>query len=325
MKKTILIILTGLMLFSCVPPTKFKTLQSEARTCEEENELLRAENERISVDIKEARSRLALIEDRLSQIGKDTIRWKNELHTLQNDYNQIDKDYQDLYEANQALIKGSGEEIRRLMSDLQETQKDLQAGQSELDGRRRDIEKMQAELEGRNAKLAELEKILNEQEETVAALTKSVSDALLGFEDQGLSVTQKAGKVYVSLDEQLLFSSGSTVVDQKGITALKNLARVLEQNTEITIMIEGHTDDVPVKSGSVYTDNWDLSVLRATAVVRILLEDSGIDPARITTAGRGQFQPVDPQTTTEARQKNRRTEIILSPKLDELYKLIEGS
>jgi chemotaxis protein MotB len=157
----------------------------------------------------------------------------------------------------------------------------------------------------------------------VGTLRKKVADALLGFENQGLTVTQKNGKVYVSLDEKLLFKSGSTVVDPKGVSALKKLADVLEQNPEINVMIEGHTDDVPVMNGSAYKDNWDLSALRATSIVRILLEGSSINPQRLTTAGRSQYLPVDPAKTAEARQKNRRTEIILSPKLDELYKLVE--
>ncbi|MBN2480804.1 MAG: OmpA family protein [Bacteroidales bacterium] len=323
---------TAISLVSCVPPTKFNSLQTEALNCEDERERLNVENERLNVEIRETRSRLDALETKMNQIGKDTVRWKNELSELQNQHSQLNKDYQDLMEANQTMIKGSGTEIRRLMDELQEAQKDMQLKEAELrnlssdlDIRRKDFEQMQSELNSRNERLAELEKVLNEQESMVAALKQTVSNALLGFENQGLTVTQKNGKVYVSLDEKLLFKSGSTVVDQNGVSALRNLGRVLEQNPDISIMIEGHTDDVPIISGSVYKDNWDLSVLRATAVVRILLQDSGIDPVRITTAGRSQFQPVDPAKTAEARQKNRRTEIILSPKLDELYRLIEGN
>jgi chemotaxis protein MotB len=216
------------------------------------------------------------------------------------------------------------------MEDLQLAQKDLQTRESELNRMSADVsakqaalEKTQSELDQRNARLAELEQALRNQEITLKLLKQKVSDALLGFEKQGLTVTQKNGKVYVSLDEKLLFKSGSTVVDQKGVAALKKLAGVLEQNPDINVMIEGHTDDVPVIPGSAYMDNWDLSVLRATSIVRILLDGSTIDPKRLTTAGRSQYLPVDPAKTAEARQKNRRTEIILSPKLDELYKIID--
>ena len=125
------------------------------------------------------------------------------------------------------------------------------------------------------------------------------------------------------MEEKLLFGSGSTEVDPRGKTALKKLAAVLEQNPDINITIEGHTDDVPVIPGSKYADNWDLSVLRATSIIRILLDGSTIDPKRLTAAGRGQYQPVDPAKTSEARQKNRRTEIILTPNLDELFQILD--
>ena len=127
----------------------------------------------------------------------------------------------------------------------------------------------------------------------------------------------------MSLDEKLLFKSGSTVVDPNGVRALKQLAVVLANNRDIDIMIEGHTDDVPFRKGSSIKDNWDLSVMRATSIVRILLDGSGIDPTRLTVAGRGEYLPVDPARTTEARRKNRRTEIILSPDLSEIFKILE--
>jgi chemotaxis protein MotB len=293
-KLSVLLLLAGFTV-SCVPPTRFKALQSESVTCQEERERLKAENENISVENREMKSKLAMAEKSLAQAGRDTVKWKNEVTRLSGQNIQLNKDYSDLQEAQQALLKGSAVEIRQLMDELNQ----------------------------RNARLTELEKVLKNQESVLTTLKKKVSDALLGFENQGLTVTQKNGKVYVSLDEKLLFKSGSTVVDPKGVSALKNLSKVLEQNPDINVMIEGHTDDVPVISGSQYKDNWDLSVLRATSIVRILLGDSSINPQRLTTAGRSQYLPVDPEKTAEARQKNRRTEIILSPKLDELYKIID--
>ncbi len=153
----------------------------------------------------------------------------------------------------------------------------------------------------------------------VNALKKAVSDALVGFENNGLTVTKKNGKVYVSMEEKLLFASGSTVVDSKGEGALKEIAKVLEKNADINVLIEGHTDNVPISGGAI-KDNWDLSVLRATSVVRILTKHADIDPTRLTPAGRGPYLPVDNANSTDARRKNRRIEIILSPKLDELFK-----
>lgn len=317
MKLLSLLMFPALILTSCVPPTKFKALQSESLTCQQERDLLKAANEELSVEIRETRARLAQAEKTLEQAGKDTLRWKAEVDRLSRQNTLLTNDYHDLQEAQQALLNGSSSEIRRLMEELQVSQKNLQAYQKDLQAR-------EAELNERNARLAQLEKVIQEQESAVVLLRKKVSDALLGFENQGLTVTKKNGKVYVSLEEQLLFKSGSTAVDPKGIQALKKLAGVLEQNPDINVLIEGHTDDVPVISGSAYKDNWDLSVLRATAIVRILLEGSSINPQRLTTAGRSQYLPVDQAKTAVARQKNRRTEIILSPKLDELYRIIEN-
>ena len=157
------------------------------------------------------------------------------------------------------------------------------------------------------------------------ALKDKVSKALLGFENNGLTITEKNGKVYVSLDESLLFASGSVNVDPKGVDALKKLAEVLGNNKDVNVLIEGHTDDVPLSGKGKIKDNWDLSVLRATSIVKILLTDSGIDAKRLTPAGRGEFLPLDIADTPEARTKNRRTEIILTPRLDELFEILENN
>jgi chemotaxis protein MotB len=286
--------------------------------------------EKLSVENREIAAKLLMAQKMLEKAGKDTLKWQDEVARLTLQNQLLTNDYSDLQQAQQALMKGSEEEIRRLMDELQVSQKDLQKRESDLNklsadvtARREELDKIQHELDQRNSRLAELGQVLQEQQTMVGTLRKKVADALLGFENQGLTVTQKNGKVYVSLDEKLLFKSGSTVVDPKGVSALKKLADVLEQNPEINVMIEGHTDDVPVMNGSAYKDNWDLSALRATSIVRILLEGSTINPQRLTTAGRSQYLPVDPAKTAEARQKNRRTEIVLSPKLDELYKILE--
>ncbi|MBN2864006.1 MAG: OmpA family protein, partial [Bacteroidales bacterium] len=181
------------------------------------------------------------------------------------------------------------------------------------------------ELEKRNARLVELEKVLDTQKKIAQDLKNKVSAALLGFENNGLTVTQRDGKVYVSLDEKLLFKTASWDIDANGRNALRQLAGVLERNPDIQVTIEGHTDNVPYKPGnSQLDDNWDLSVKRATSVIRVLLQGSKIDPKRLTAAGRSEYLPVDPGNTPDARQKNRRTEIVLTPDLSELYELINN-
>jgi chemotaxis protein MotB len=331
MKNIVLLSLMALFFASCVPPTRFKTLQSETLTCKEERDYLKAENEKLSVENKEISARLLAAQLDLARAGRDTVKWKEEVAKLSRQNDLLKNDYSDLHEAQQALMQGSEVEIRRLMDELQTARKNLQQRENDLNklsadltARKDQMDKVRIELDQRNARLTELEQALNDQQSVLTSLRKKVSDALLGFENQGLTIAQKNGKVYVSLDEKLLFKSGSTTVDPKGVSALKKLAGVLEQNPDINVMIEGHTDDVQVLAGSSYKDNWDLSVLRATSIVRILLEGSSINPQRLTTAGRSQFQSVDAAKTAEARQKNRRTEIILSPKLDELYKLVEN-
>lgn len=187
------------------------------------------------------------------------------------------------------------------------------------------IDKLSADLKAREQKLAELQRILDEKEKAVKNLRARVSNALLGFNDKDLTVQVRNGKVYVSLAEQLLFNSGSTKVDPKGVEALKKLAQVLKEQQDVNVVVEGHTDDVPIARGTVgMQDNWDLSVLRATEITRILTQD-GVSPERVTPSGRSLYVPLENAKTKEARQKNRRTEIILTPKLDELFQILESA
>jgi chemotaxis protein MotB len=251
---------------------------------------------------------------------------------LKSEYQTLDKRYNELQKTHQALVNGSDAEARKMMGQLEKTQGDLYAKEDQLnmlsqklDSDRRELQRLSDELDSRNKRLTELERMIAEKDEAVNTLRKKVSDALLGFEGEGITVTKKNGKVYVSLEEKLLFKSGSIDVDPRGVSALKKLAVVLEQNPDINITIEGHTDDVPVIPGSQLKDNWDLSVRRATSIIRILLANSTINPKRLTASGHGEFMPVDPAKTPEARQKNRRTEIILTPNLDELFNILEGN
>ncbi|QCR21871.1 OmpA family protein [Pontibacter sp. SGAir0037] len=187
------------------------------------------------------------------------------------------------------------------------------------------IDKLSADLKVREERLKELQRILDEKDKAVKDLRTRVTNALLGFNDKDLTVNIRNGKVYVSLAEQLLFNSGSTKVDPKGVDALKKLAQVLKEQQDVNVVVEGHTDDVPMAKGTVgMQDNWDLSVLRATEITRILTQ-AGVQGERVTPSGRSLYVPLDVTKTKEARQKNRRTEIILTPKLDELFQILESA
>jgi chemotaxis protein MotB len=219
------------------------------------------------------------------------------------------------------LLSNSG----KLGQDLAKQQKDLLAAENNLELIRVENEKLSADLKKREIRVKELETILAKKDSAVNSLKNAVSKALLSFKESDLTINVKNGKVYVSLAEQLLFKSGSISVDPKGQNALKQLATVLKSQKDINVMVEGHTDDVPVSKSSEYmNDNWDLSVMRATAITRILT-NNGVDPKKITAAGKGENYPLETAKTAEARQKNRRTEIILTPKLDELFRILEGS
>ena len=331
MMKRIFYILIGLALLgSCVPAGEFSQLTDKSNSLQGERDELMAENEQLTVENREMRAKFDQVAEQRKKLTEDSIRIYNRVEELEREIAQLEKNYTDLQATHDALLRGNARETRRLLNELQSTQEDLtnkerllKELEANVAGQRQDVNRLQAELEARNARLMEMEEMLYQKDRILDDLREKVAEALMGFEGQGLTVTRKDGKVYVSMDEKLLFKSGSTVVDPNGVQALRQLSQVLARNPEISIMIEGHTDDVPFRKGSSIKDNWDLSVLRATSIVRILLESSGIDPTRLTVAGRGEYLPVDPADTPEARRKNRRTEIILSPDLSEVFRILE--
>ena len=331
MMKRIFYIVGGLALLgSCVPATEFTQVSDKSNSLQVERDDLMAKNEQLTVENREMKGTIDKVEEQRQQNIQDSIRIQKRVEELEKEVDQLERQYADLESTHEELLRGNARETRRLLNELQTTQEDLTTKEQRLkeleasvSQQRQDVNQLQAELEARNARLIEMEQMLQQKDQLLDDLREKVAEALLGFEGQGLSVTRKNGKVYVSMEEKLLFKSGSTAVDPNGVRALKQLSQVLARNPEINIMIEGHTDDVPFRQGSAIKDNWDLSVLRATSIVRILLDGSGIDPKRLTVAGRGEYFPVDPAKTPEARRKNRRTEIILSPDLSEVFKILE--
>ncbi|MCX6320536.1 MAG: OmpA family protein [Bacteroidia bacterium] len=210
-----------------------------------------------------------------------------------------------------AQVQNLNEEKASLQNEYASIQKDLKDLSNES--------KMTISDQAR--RLRSLQNMIQSQKDVMTKLKNSIADALMNYKADELSVYIKDGNVYVSLEEKLLFKSGSDVVDPKGKEALKSLAMVLNNTKDITVIIEGHTDNVPIKT-KLFEDNWDLSTARATSILRILTKDYGFDPNRITASGKGQFHPVKTNDTVEGRAANRRTEIILSPDLNEIYKLL---
>jgi chemotaxis protein MotB len=239
---------------------------------------------------------------------KENTGLKTSLESETTKNKDLSAQYKDLQDKYNTLINQS-------LSQTDKLSKALAAKSEDLDAK----EKL---LSDREKTLDEMRKIITKQDSITNRLNSILRNALLGFNSDELSVEIKNGKVYVSMSDKLLFKSGSSAVEDKGKDALKLLADVLDKNTDIDILVEGHTDNVPIKT-SVYKDNWDLSVARATSIVRILTNDYKIVPTRLTASGKGEFFPKADNETSEGRAKNRRTEIILSPKLDELMKLLK--
>ena len=221
------------------------------------------------------------------------------------------------------------EELVALRRDTARLGNSIRAYQQMLEGNVNSQEKLSAMLNKKMQQLAERENTINElqnmitaQQEKVKTLLNSVKDALLGFNSDELTVREEGGKVYVAMSDKLLFESGSAKVDKRGKEALAKLAEVLNKQTNIDVFIEGHTDSKPIHTAQ-FKDNWDLSVVRATSVVRILTKEYEVNPLQIQPCGRGEYLPVADNDTAEGRARNRRTEIIMAPKLDELYQMLQ--
>ncbi|MEJ7778317.1 MAG: OmpA family protein [Daejeonella sp.] len=249
---------------------------------------LLAQRDSLSLGLEGARTRIVSLEEEIELLKSDTSSMHAQITGLEDKLKGLDDSFN-------SLRSNSSSEITQLYSDLQK----------------------------REARLKEVEEILRKRDEAANALKEKLQKALLGFQQSGLSVDIRNGKVYVSLTDKLLFSSGSIVIDEKGKLALEELATVLKTQPEINISVEGHTDNQRVVNLGQIKDNWDLSVLRATSVVRFLTEDEKIEYSRITATGKGEYQPIEPGSTADIRSSNRRIEIVLSPKLDELYNLIK--
>lgn len=325
-----LIFLIGISMISCVSGRKFKDVQDKSRHFMDERDNFKASNILLEMTNRELESEAAGLRERIDKADTEIEKVRKERDNAVDEVARISSQYQDLQNAHEELIKGNVKETQKLLTELQAAHSDLQQKEdilrqleANLDSKKASLDELNFELQKRNERLVELEKILDTQKKIAQDLKNKVSDALLGFENNGLTVTQKDGKVYVSLDEELLFKTASWDIDANGRNALKKLAGVLERNPNIMVTIEGHTDNVPYNPGnSQLRDNWDLSVKRATTVVRVLLEGSRINPMRLIASGRSEYVPVDDRDSADARQKNRRTEIILTPDLSELYELI---
>ena len=340
MKKLLIILGCGCMLLSsCVSKQKYMESQNALANCSKERKSLKSEVMTLETSNKELLADKKSLNDQVRKLADDTLNYNRKYTALNREYNTLKGYYDELKQSYQKLDASNKKESAIILKNIQDLQLALEEKEKELTQKEKSLQTMSdslqilsdsilqksMDLERQQKKLSELQSILDKKEEDVRILKDKIKQALQGFDGSGLTVYEKNGKVYVSMEEQLLFASGSFQIDKRGEEALKKLANVLAADPDINISIEGHTDNVPYKGASTaqIKDNWDLSVMRATTVVKTLLKYGNIAPERLTACGKGEFVPLDKSNTKEARAKNRRTEIILTPKLDALFEILE--
>ena len=317
--------------YSCVPANKLTEEQNKRKACQAKLDSIKAADDACETNRTELKAKMDLLQNELNTLQQDTsLCGANYRETAAKYYklNDVNEElltkYNDLLKGNESSSKKISGQLQLTQAELLEKEDQLNTLQERLNKEKLHLDSLNTKLQERSAKVSELENILSRKDAAVDSLKKRITNALLGFADKGISVYEKNGKVYVSMEEALLFPSGSTKVQPEGIDALNKLAQALESNSDINVMVEGHTDDVTMNGKGDIKDNWDLSVMRATSIVKILLQDAKIDPSRLMASGVSEYDPVDPAKTKEARQKNRRTDIILTPKLTELFKILNA-
>lgn len=288
---------------------KYNNLRKENRNLKDDyNDLLAAKNK--------AENDLDNLQKQYDEAASSRDKLASELAALQNNYDNLKSSYDALEENSSSAIETNLKKNRELLAQLEAKEQALAAENERL-------ENLKNELEARSKRVQELESIIASKDASMKALKEAISKALTDFEGKGLTVEQRNGKVYVSMENKLLFESGSWAVGSQGKKAVQQLGGVLADNPGISILIEGHTDNVPYTGSGQLSGNWDLSTKRATAIVTILRDNPNIDPQNLTAAGRGEYAPIASNDTPEGRAKNRRIEVILTPKLDELTKLLD--
>ncbi|MCI0751790.1 MAG: OmpA family protein [Flammeovirgaceae bacterium] len=313
MTKIIPFIIISILLAGCIVPKK-KFDDVIAQKVQLESDLADKNSQ-----LEKANASLSELDSILKNLKNDTTILHADINTTKKRLAELDKEYTQLNTYYKNLLSNSG----KLNRDMAQQQEQLLTIQQNLERTRKANDSLNTSLSEREKKVKELEQVLANKDKAVNDLKNKISNALLNFKENDLTVKVKNGKVYVSLTEQLLFASGSTEVDAKGVTALQQLAKAIKDQHDINIMVEGHTDNVPISRKSQYMqDNWDLSVMRATSITKILTR-AGVLPKQIVAAGKGEFSPLASNDTPQNKQKNRRTEIIITPDLGELFKILE--
>ena len=289
---------------------KYADLKKEHNALSDENTTLKTDKNQLELDKNSLQSELDKVKSERDKLAADYAATKKNLDNLKASYAALEKD-------SNAALEANINKNRQLLAELEAKQKALTAEQDRLN-------KLKKDLEASSTRLAELEKMMADKEAAMKKLKETLSKSLKAFEGKGLTVTERDGKVYVSMENKLLFESGSWTVGSEGKKAVDLVGKVLGDNPEISVLIEGHTDNDKITGtiGGGVENNWDLSTKRATAIVNILSANAKVKKENLTAAGRGEFAPLMSNETAEGKAKNRRIEIILTPKLDEISKML---
>ena len=309
-----------LLISACVPAKKYKDLLEREKVCSEELAKFKKSSGEYESLSKDLQTKFANASRDLSKLIQDTTALGGKYRLLQRDYGIIDGEYKSLQKSFDKLKNLSAKETAELQNQLEAKNNELQIKEDALLKLDQELKEKQRLLIEREKRVNELEEAIRKKDSAVQLLKAKVANALRGFENQGLSVVQKNGKIYVSLEAKLLFKSGSTFVEEEGVRALVELGKALESEKDLEIIVEGHTDTDKLSSSVSPKNNWELSVLRATSVVQILLNNSSMTPSQIMAGGRGEFLPIDESD----KAKNRRIEVIISPNLNELFEIISN-
>ena len=309
-----------LLISACVPAKKYKDLLEREKVCSEELAKFKKSSGEYESLSKDLQTKFANASRDLSKLIQDTTALGGKYRLLQRDYGIIDGEYKSLQKSFDKLKNLSAKETAELQNQLEAKNNELQIKEDALLKLDQELKEKQRLLIEREKRVNELEEAIRKKDSAVQLLKAKVANALRGFENQGLSVVQKNGKIYVSLEAKLLFKSGSTFVEEEGVRALVELGKALESEKDLEIIVEGHTDTDKLNSSASPKNNWELSVLRATSVVQILLNNSSMTPSQIMAGGRGEFLPIDESD----KAKNRRIEVIISPNLNELFEIISN-
>tara|TARA_B100000780_G_scaffold278321_1_gene251462 strand:+ start:1033 stop:2019 length:987 start_codon:yes stop_codon:yes gene_type:complete len=319
--KIFLIVLLFAAGYSCVSPKVHSELQTSYEIIVGENEKLKSTTDRATTDLKEISSDIDILKASMEDIIIDTISWGRKYRKLNRSFDDLSANYDYALNNNSSLVAANLRENKIMLEQMESMAKRLATKEDSLGLEQSRLFSLEKTLQSRERRVNELESLIARKDSTAQYFRTRISDALLGFEDRGLTVSMRNGQVYVSLDNRLMFASGKWDIQSDGISALQKLAQVLSENVDLNIAVEGHTDnDIYFGKGQV-RDNWDLSVMRATSVVKILIE-KGVSAQQIQASGRGEFMPIFENNNPENKAKNRRTEIIITPDLDEIADLI---